>query len=158
MIDGGSATSPSRQRRSSARPRRRRSCSNAAQASVALKGLPGKRFAASKADENRHKGWSKQDKGAATPAAFLAPYYTELDLTGDEQVTQADLDLLAGRPRHDVGRRGLDDVATADFDGDGAIDVDDLAELSQRMIYDDGPFQLVEATSLRHAGRDERRA
>ncbi len=28
------------------------------------------------------------------PGAFLAPYYTELDLTGDEQVTTDDLTLL----------------------------------------------------------------
>jgi Asp-tRNA(Asn)/Glu-tRNA(Gln) amidotransferase A subunit family amidase len=37
-------------------------------------------------------------------------------------------------------------VAKADVDHDGAITSVDLAGLSQRMIYDDGPFQLVEAS------------
>ncbi len=113
---------------------------NAAEATVSLTGLPGKRHAASKADENRHKGWLKQDKGVATPAAFLAPYYTELDQTGDEQVTQTDLAVLAD----DLGMTST--AAHLDFDADGAIDVEDLAALAQRMIYDDGPFQIVEAS------------
>ena len=41
-----------------------------------------------------------------------------------------------------------DDVAPADTDGDGTITVTDLAAVSQRIVYDDGPFELVEASVL----------
>ncbi|KTR41193.1 hypothetical protein NS263_04970, partial [Curtobacterium oceanosedimentum] len=41
-----------------------------------------------------------------------------------------------------------DAVAVADTDGDGTITVADLAALSQRIIYDDGPFELVEASTI----------
>lgn len=63
---------------------------------------------------------------APASAPILSPYYTELDLTGDAQVTTADLE-----------------AAT-----DAGFTVADLAELSQRIIYDDGPFELVEASVI----------
>jgi Asp-tRNA(Asn)/Glu-tRNA(Gln) amidotransferase A subunit family amidase len=89
-------------------------------------------------------------EAAPAPAAapFLAPYYTELDLTGDEQVTEADLDVLAARIGLASDDAGWSDAAAADLDDDGAITASDLALLSQRVIYDDGPFQLVEADTV----------
>lgn len=90
---------------------------------------------------------------AAVPAAstvtapaegvFLAPYYTELDLTADRQVTTDDLDVVAGALGSSTGDEAF--VAEADVDEDGEITVADLAEVSTRMIYDDGPFELIEA-------------
>ncbi|PZE57975.1 hypothetical protein DEJ24_10610 [Curtobacterium sp. MCPF17_001] len=84
----------------------------------------------------------------ASPAAMLAPYYTALDLTGDDQVTQADLTVLSDH----LGTTSTDPdwstVSAADADGNGTITLADVAGLSQRMIYDDGPFQLVEASTL----------
>ncbi|MEN0102293.1 MAG: amidase family protein, partial [Curtobacterium sp.] len=84
----------------------------------------------------------------ASPAAMLAPYYTSLDLTGDDQVTTEDLTVLT----KSLGTTSTDTswsaVAKADTDGDGTITVADVAALSHRMIYDDGPFQLVEASTL----------
>ncbi|PZE38449.1 hypothetical protein DEJ25_10520 [Curtobacterium sp. MCPF17_011] len=84
----------------------------------------------------------------ASPAAMLAPYYTALDLTGDDQVTQADLTVLSDH----LGTTSTDPdwstVSAADADGNGTITLTDVAGLSQRMIYDDGPFQLVEASTL----------
>lgn len=81
----------------------------------------------------------------AESAPFLAPYYTELDQTGDDQVTDADLAVLSAA----IGATSTDpqwaEYATFDLDADGAVTVSDLALLSQRIIYDDGPFQLVEA-------------
>lgn len=111
---------------------------DAADASIALTGLPGKRHAASKADEHRHQGWVHRGGDDRPGTAFLAPYYAELDLTGDDQVTEDDLEVLA------------DGLGTAspdlDIDGDGVVGALDLALLSQRMIYDDGPFEVVEAS------------
>lgn len=120
--------------------------SDAAEASVVLAGLPGKRHAASQADANRHRGWLTQDQGGAASAPFLAPYYAELDLTGDDQVTEADLAVLADDLGATSASAEWSRVAHLDFDVDGAIDVEDLGELSRRMIYDDGPFEIVEAT------------
>ena len=81
-------------------------------------------------------------------APLLAPYWTELDLTGDAQVTTADLDVVAAALGATSGDAGWDDVAPADADDDGTITVVDLAAVSQRMVYDDGPFELVEASVL----------
>ncbi len=83
-----------------------------------------------------------------TTGAFLAPYYTALDLTGDRQVTKADLDVLAKHLGDTPASAGWSLVSKADTDGDGTITIRDLVALSQRMIYDDGPFQLVEASAL----------
>lgn len=83
-----------------------------------------------------------------TAAPILAPFYTELDVTGDLQVTTDDLAVAAEL-------RGLTeaDAAWAEFgkldaDGDGILTVVDLAALSQRIIYDDGPFEIVEASTI----------
>ncbi|MEE6282860.1 amidase family protein [Georgenia sunbinii] len=87
---------------------------------------------------------------APEPAAgvLLAPFYTELDLTGDRQVTVADLDLLA---EHLGATSTSDDwsaVAAADVNADGVLTVGDLAAVSQRIVYDDGPFEIVEASVI----------
>lgn len=116
-------------------------------ATVALHGLPGRRHAASKADEHRHQGWiQREGRDRVGSAAFLAPFYTELDRTGDEQVTSDDLAVLA----EDLGATSADagwaDAAASDLDGDGSVGVADLAALSGRMLYDDGPFEIVEAS------------
>jgi len=116
-------------------------------APVSLKALPGKRHAASKADENRHRGWvQREGRDKVSSAPFLAPYYTELDRTGDAQVTSDDLAVLAdhlGASSADAGWAG---AAGSDLDGDGSVGVTDLALLSERMLYDDGPFEIVEAS------------
>ncbi len=81
-------------------------------------------------------------------APLLAPYWTELDLTGDDQVTTDDLAVVTAALGATSADAAWDDVARADTDGDGAITVADLAAVSQRMVYDDGPFELVEASVL----------
>ncbi len=84
----------------------------------------------------------------AAPGAFLAPYWTELDVTGDRQVTADDLAAVSARLGATPASPGWADVAVADVDGDGVLTVADLAAVSQRMVYDDGPFELVEASVL----------
>ncbi|GIG40197.1 amidase family protein [Cellulomonas phragmiteti] len=85
---------------------------------------------------------------AAAGAAFLTPYLTELDLTGDRQVTNSDLDVVAAHLGATSGSAGWSQVAVADVDGDGTLTLADLVAVSQRMVYDDGPFELVEASVL----------
>ncbi len=84
----------------------------------------------------------------AEPAPLLAPYWTALDLTGDQQVTTDDLAVVAAALGATSADAVWDDVAPADTDGDGTITVTDLAAVSQRIVYDDGPFELVEASVL----------
>ncbi|MCS5495787.1 amidase family protein [Cnuibacter physcomitrellae] len=84
----------------------------------------------------------------AAEAAMLAPYYTELDLTGDDQVTAADLAVVSAHLGATSASPDWASVEAADVDADGTITVLDLAAVSQRMIYDDGPFDLVEASSV----------
>ncbi|WP_318241342.1 amidase family protein [Cellulomonas avistercoris] len=84
----------------------------------------------------------------AAGGAFLVPYLTELDLTGDRQVTTADLDVVAAHLGATAGSAGWAQVAVADVDGDGTLTLTDLVQVSQRMVYDDGPFELVEASVL----------
>ena len=74
-------------------------------------------------------------------APFLAPYYTELDVTGDAQVTTADLEALAPHLGATSGMAAWADAARFDLDDDGAVTASDLARLSERIIYDDGPFE-----------------
>lgn len=81
-------------------------------------------------------------------APLLMPYYTELDLTGDMQVNLDDLDALAAALGAVEGDAEWPAVAAADTDADAEITVADLAGLSQRMVYDDGPFEIVEATVI----------
>lgn len=80
---------------------------------------------------------------ASTP--LLAPFYTELDLTGDDQVTDEDLSVLSAAIGTTSSDDGWPDVAELDLTDDGSITAADLARLSQRMVYDDGPFELIEA-------------
>ena len=85
----------------------------------------------------------------APPAGgLLAPFYTELDLTGDRQVTEADLALLVSRLGTTSADPAWSTVSVADLDADATITVSDLAAVSQRMIYDDGPFEVVEASTV----------
>ncbi|WP_290803449.1 amidase family protein [Herbiconiux sp.] len=81
-------------------------------------------------------------------AALLAPFYTELDVTGDRQVTTDDLAVVSAH----LGATSADgdwaSVSAADADADGAITVTDLAAVSGRMVYDDGPFEIVEASAI----------
>jgi amidase len=81
-------------------------------------------------------------------AAFLAPYYTELDLTGDDQVTTADLRVVAENFGATSASPTWSASAASDVDGDGTITAADLSAVSARIIYDDGPFDLIEATSI----------
>jgi len=96
-------------------------------------------------------GTSPATAHSSTPAkrelVWLNPDYSRGDLTGDKRVDQADLSILAaalGTTR----RSGASwrKVAKDDFDGDGVITVSDLAGLSHQMIYNDGRFDVVEAT------------
>jgi Asp-tRNA(Asn)/Glu-tRNA(Gln) amidotransferase A subunit family amidase len=84
------------------------------------------------------------------PAAgvFLAPYYTELDLTGDEQVTDDDLQLLADNLGATSASAEWASVQLGDVDADGRISLTDIAAVSSRIIYDDGPFDLIEASTI----------
>ena len=87
---------------------------------------------------------------AAAPApatgTFLAPYWVELDLTGDRQVTADDLEVLSSALGATSASSAWDQVAVADTDADGVVTVSDVAALSQRIVYDDGPFEIVEAS------------
>ncbi len=88
---------------------------------------------------------------SAAPAAtapLLAPYYTELDLTGDDQITTDDLALAASALGITSASPEWPTLSLLDTDADGELTVTDLADLSQRMIYDDGPFELVEASVI----------
>jgi hypothetical protein len=82
------------------------------------------------------------------PGVLLAPYYTELDLTGDKQVTDDDLQVLADSLGATSASPKWASVSRADVDADGTITVTDLAAVSSRIIYDDGPFNLIEASTV----------
>lgn len=79
---------------------------------------------------------------------FLAPYYTAADLTGDDQVTDADLDVLVPAIGTTASDSGWAAVEAADLDGDGVITLSDVAALAQRVMYDDGDFELIEASAV----------
>lgn len=85
---------------------------------------------------------------ATDPAPLLSPYYTELDLTGDLQVTQADLDVVAANFGATPSSASWSSVAVADVDENDVITVSDLAAVSQRIVYNDGPFEIIEASAL----------
>lgn len=92
------------------------------------------------------------DVAAAEPVtpglSFLAPYYVSADLTSDAAIDTTDIDVLVAS----LGATSADprwrDVEVADFDSDGEITLIDIANLSERVIYDDGPFEIIEATTL----------
>jgi Asp-tRNA(Asn)/Glu-tRNA(Gln) amidotransferase A subunit family amidase len=83
---------------------------------------------------------------APASAAFLAPYYTELDQTGDDQVTADDLAALAAALGATSKDPQWEELSKFDLDDSGSVTVEDLADLSKRIIYDDGPFEIVEAS------------
>lgn len=86
---------------------------------------------------------------SVTPAApFLMPFYSELDLTGDDLVTVADLEVAAALLGTTEADPAWSSIEVIDSDDDGVITLADLAALSQRIIYDDGPFELLEATAI----------
>lgn len=91
--------------------------------------------------------------GAATAAPLpasvsLPPYYSELDVTGDAMVTAADLSVAAESLGLTSASANWGQVSVLDTDADGELTILDLADLSQRIIYDDGPFELVEASVI----------
>ncbi|MDO9454655.1 amidase family protein [Nocardioides sp.] len=79
---------------------------------------------------------------------YLAPYFTEGDLTGDDQLTDADLDLLVPALGTVAADAGWAAVAAADYDADGVITMTDVADAAQRVLYDDGPFDLLESSAV----------
>ena len=85
---------------------------------------------------------------AAASGAALPPFHTELDVTGDEQVTTDDLGQVAEHLGITPASADWVSLAIADVDADGILTVADLAAVSRRMIYDDGPFELVEASVI----------
>ncbi len=85
---------------------------------------------------------------APASAPLLAPYYTALDVTGDREVTEADLAAVAAALGATSASPEWAVVSVADVDQDGVITVSDLAAVSQRMVYDDGDFELVEASVI----------
>lgn len=86
--------------------------------------------------------------GATGAGGYLAPYYTAGDVTGDDEITKADLDVLVPAVGTGEGDDGWADVSPADYDEDGEITLADVAALSARILYDDGSFELVEASAL----------
>jgi Asp-tRNA(Asn)/Glu-tRNA(Gln) amidotransferase A subunit family amidase len=78
--------------------------------------------------------------------AMLAPYYTELDVTGDRQVTADDLQVVSDHMGATSSDPVWTEVSAADADGDATITLADLSEVSRRILYDDGPFDIVEAS------------
>jgi amidase len=93
---------------------------------------------------------SSEEAAAAAEGdgVYLAPYYTQGDLTGDDAITKDDVDLLVAALGTDETDAGWAAVEAADYDADGEISMTDVADLAQRVIYDDGPFDLVEATAV----------
>lgn len=87
-------------------------------------------------------------EGTSGAGSYQAPFNTTGDLTGDGAITQADVDLLAAHGGATSTDSAWPTVAAADHDEDDVITVADVAQLSQRMIYDDGPFELIEASAL----------
>lgn len=87
-------------------------------------------------------------EGTSDAGSYLAPRFTAADLTGDDRITQEDVDLAADHVGTTSEDAAWTSVAAADHDGDGAITVTDVARLAQAMIYDDGEFELVEASVL----------
>ena len=81
-------------------------------------------------------------------APILAPYYTQLDVTGDDRVTTDDLAVAAAAIGITESSSEWAALSVLDTDADGELTIADLTDLSHRIIYDDGPFELVEASVL----------
>ena len=88
---------------------------------------------------------------------MLAPYYTELDLTGDDQVTKADLAVLTDHLGATTASTDWATVSAADIDADGTI----TRRRPGRVVAADDlrrrPVPARRGVDHRHAGRDERR-
>lgn len=78
----------------------------------------------------------------------LPSAYRAGDITGDGVIDTHDLEKLERNLGKTAGSPGWSAVAPADLDGDAALTVADLAAMSQKIIYDDGTFKLVEADAL----------
>lgn len=87
-------------------------------------------------------------EGTSDAGAYLAPFHTAGDLTGDSTITRADIDLLADAVGTKQGDAGWPKVAPADLDDSGSITVADVAALARKVIHDDGDFELLEASVL----------
>ena len=85
---------------------------------------------------------------ATDPAPLLMPFYTELDMTGDSQVTFPDLELISENLGATPASPTWSAVEVADVDENLLITVSDLAAVAQRMVYDDGDFEIVEASVI----------
>ncbi|WP_082477925.1 amidase family protein [Microbacterium sp. Leaf320] len=86
---------------------------------------------------------------APIPASVsLPPYYSDLDVTDDAMVTTADLTIAADALGLTSASPDWSRVSILDTDADGELTILDLADLSKRIIYDDGPFELVEASVI----------
>ncbi len=85
---------------------------------------------------------------ATDPVPLLMPYYTELDVTGDSQVTVDDLELISDNFGATPASPSWASVEAADVDEDLVITVSDLVAVAQRMVYDDGDFEIVEASVI----------
>ncbi len=88
------------------------------------------------------------EAGGSDQGLFLAPYYTAGNLNGTSQIDRADLDAVVAALGTTASDEGWSAVSAADYDHDDVITMTDVARLSQRMIYDDGPFHVVEASAL----------
>jgi Asp-tRNA(Asn)/Glu-tRNA(Gln) amidotransferase A subunit family amidase len=86
--------------------------------------------------------------GVTRADPMLAPFYTQFDLTGDKQVTKDDLQIVSDHLGDTSASADWASISLADTDADGVITVKDLAAISGRMIYDDGPFTLIEASTI----------
>ncbi|WP_232528912.1 amidase family protein [Mycetocola zhujimingii] len=79
---------------------------------------------------------------------FLAPFYIEADLTGDDAVDEVDIAKIMAALGSTSADPAWSGVSAADFDGNETITLTDVAQLSQRALYDDGPFSAVEASTI----------
>jgi amidase len=86
--------------------------------------------------------------GSASGIVYDAPAYTSGDLDGDGRVTTSDLGLLTAALGATPESSVWPTVSKADLNGDGVITASDIALLSQQVIYNDGPFDILEASAL----------
>lgn len=79
---------------------------------------------------------------------YGAPGYTEGDLTGDGKIDTDDIAMITAAVGTTSADSGWSEVAAADANADGEIDITDVAGLSQKMIYSDGEFSLIDASVI----------
>ncbi|WP_020618276.1 amidase family protein [Paenibacillus daejeonensis] len=68
------------------------------------------------------------------------------DLNGNDRLDIGDLAILAPYYGIDSSHEAWPLVANADFNQNGTIDLTDLGTLGRKVLYDDAPFELMEAT------------